>query len=328
MVADRFVQALVNTCIGRFDRYLVQRSDGKYAPVFDHLTYDVLRDHLGGFCTLASYVITEKNLCRFAVFDSDDRGGVDGFLQLWDLQQTLATFQVPSYLEQSRRGAHLWVFFQELMSPALVRRALLPFCPPDVEFFPAQDCASFEHPGYAVRVPLGVHRKSGQTYPFVEYWQGSFVSCVSSDVRETLLWLSSVARASLETIFSLAQFHTERVVPPEVVQERSRSPVRTVRGARWASIADWRAEQDPIALIGRYVELDSRGMGRCPFSWHHSDGVDTHPSFWVYRPRVPGGCCWYCHAWKQGGSVFDFLLFWYGFETRELWHRILDGEQF
>ena len=38
--------------------------------------------------------------------------------------------------------------------------------------------------------------------------------------------------------------------------------------------------------------------------------------------------CWYCHVWKRGGSLFDFLRYYYALEPRLLWHRILSGEQF
>lgn len=91
---------------------------------------------------------------------------------------------------------------------------------------------------------------------------------------------------------------------------------------------DWNARRNPFALIGRYVELDSRGMGCCPFGWHHVNGRDVHPSFKVHKPKFSGGYCWYCLAWGSGGSVFDFLLLYHNIEARELWHRILAGEQF
>src|SRR5258708_29593122 len=44
-----------------------------------------------------------------------------------------------------------------------------------------------------------------------------------------------------------------------------------------------------------------------PFSSHHAHGCDTHASFKVYQPGTPGGYCWYCYVWQQGGSAFDFF---------------------
>ena len=74
-------------------------------------------------------------------------------------------------------------------------------------------------------------------------------------------------------------------------------------------------------FLSRYVDLNSTGVGQCPFHWHHSNG-DTHASFKVYRPGVPGGYCWYCYAWQQGGSIFDFLRYYYRLDAATLWRRL------
>ena len=94
------------------------------------------------------------------------------------------------------------------------------------------------------------------------------------------------------------------------------------------TIREWCSQQDPLAVISRYVALDKKGMGCCPFGMHHDDGVDAYPSLRVYRPSSPDICCWYCHTWKQGGSVFDFLRYYYGLSARDLWSHILAGGQF
>jgi DNA primase len=86
--------------------------------------------------------------------------------------------------------------------------------------------------------------------------------------------------------------------------------------------------QDPYTLIGCYVPLDSRGMGCCPFGEHHDDGRDTHPSFRVYMPATPGGCCWHCYTWGKGGNVFNFLALYLGLDARTLWSRMQAGEVF
>jgi TOTE conflict system primase-like protein len=324
--SDDLVQHLVSTCVGRTDRYLLQRENGRYRPVLAKLTYDRLRDHLAGSCTLATYAIAEDDLCRFAVFDSD---ADDGLFQLFRLQQVLGELAVPSYLERSRRGGHLWVFLEFATSPHVLRQALLPFCPSDVEFFPSHDTATFEHPGYPVRLPLGIHRKTGCRYLFVEYCSGDFVS-VARTITETLLWLSTVERVSVETIAHLAEQNqlVALAAPPRPSKKLPVLAKAPGSGGQWRTIVEWCVVQDPHALIGRYVALDARGVGSCPFGWHHSDGEDAHPSLVVYNPVGSDVMCWWCRAWKQGGSVFDFLRYWYGLDARELWHRILSGEQF
>jgi hypothetical protein len=241
-----------------------------------------------------------------------------------------AALSVPSYLEQSRRGAHLWVFLEIALEPALLRRAFLPYASAGTDFFPAQEQVSFEHPGYAVRLPLGIHRKSGRRYPFLVVVDEGYMP-VAGTLTDTLFWLVQVERASFSVVSALLAQYEQEVSPvlaKKVLQKLSPYlPARSV-GSRWERIEDWNAEQDPFALIGRYVDLNYRGEGHCPFGWHHSDGVDRHPSFLVYAPSRPSRACWYCRAWGQGGSAFDFLKFYYGLPAGELWHRIQSGEQF
>ena len=43
-----------------------------------------------------------------------------------------------------------------------------------------------------------------------------------------------------------------------------------------------------MAVIGRYVALDARGVGSCPFKEHHYRG-DMRPSFQVSMVLIPTG---------------------------------------
>jgi hypothetical protein len=95
-----------------------------------------------------------------------------------------------------------------------------------------------------------------------------------------------------------------------------------------ATISEWCAQQDPLTLIGRYVDLNAQGLGQCPFADHHDHGQDRRRSFKVFTPSSPGGSCWHCYTWGQGGSVFDFLCLYYNLSARELWHRINEGARF
>jgi hypothetical protein len=310
-------------CVGRRNDYALQLPDGRYRRQGTDLTYETLFWHLEGRQTLGTYVINELNLCPFAVFDSDVSTGL---LDLAAVQMNLIMNGIPSYLEHSRRGAHLWVFFSEPIVPALVRAWLLPFCPADVEFSPKQEAASWEHPGSLIRLPLGVHRQSGERYPFVTLVDDQPLPSFSS-VMDALGWFSTIQRAAVSCLptFSLQR---ENVSPQtqQNISFKKPEPTTTVEGTR--TIRDWCASQDPLAVIGRYVNLDGNGVGCCPFGWHHDDGVDTHPSLVVYPPTSPDICCWYCHAWRQGGSLFDFLRLYYELEPRELWQHILTGLQF
>jgi hypothetical protein len=153
-ISTSLLDPFIACCIGRRNDYAVQVPNGRYSRRGTDLTYEILFSHLEGRQTLGTYVINELNQCSFAVFDSD---ASTGLFDLATVQMNLTMNAIPSYLEQSRRGAHLWVFFCQPISPVLVRAWLLPFCLAGVEFYPKQDQASWEHPGSLIRLPLGVH---------------------------------------------------------------------------------------------------------------------------------------------------------------------------
>src|SRR5438445_955051 len=104
---------------------------------------------------MGTYMIDEQGGTHFAVFDADS---LDGLVQLLGVQRRLAADGVASALEGSRRGGHLWVFFAVALAAPKARRWLLPYCPAGVEFYRKREWATWEEPGFLVRVPLGVPR--------------------------------------------------------------------------------------------------------------------------------------------------------------------------
>ncbi len=314
------LSVLLTTCIGRRDDYALQRESGLYARAGQPLTRDLLRAHLQGRLTLGTYVIDEQGCCRFAVYDADAERGL---LQLLSVQQRLRQDGVASFLEASRRGAHLWVFLARPTPAGVVRGRLHPYTPTGVEFYPKQETASFERPGSLIRVPLGIHRRCGRRYPFVEVRDGRLVP-VARTVVETLSWLSTLSRLWLPGALPASGSLAPVGVPTQ--KKFSSLPASTTRPAPTETIRDWCLSQDPLAVIGRYVELDARGMGCCPFGWHHAAGRDRHPSLWVHPLRRGELACWWCHTWQQGGSLFDFLRLYHGLDAPQLWGRLRAGE--
>jgi hypothetical protein len=322
-ITTSMLDPFISCCVGRRNDYALQLSDGRYIRMRTDLTYEIVFWHLEGRQTLGTYLINELNQCSFAVFDSD---APTGLLDLAGVQATLACYGIPSYLEQSRRGAHLWVFLSEPTSPINVRSWLLPFCPAGVEFYPKQEAANWEHPGCLIRLPLGVHLRSGERYPFVTLVDGQPLPLFSSIV-DGLGWFETTQRALIPSPSTiLVQRENGGQPTPQDISFKKPQPTTTVGVP--STIREWCLSQDPLTVIGRYVSLESNGMGCCPFGWHHNDGKDSHPSFVVYRPLFPDICCWYCHAWKSGGSLFDFIKLYYGFEASELWRLLLAGFQF
>ena len=313
---------LLTTCIGRRDDYALQRASGLYARAGQPLTRDLLRAHLQGRLTLGTYVIDEQGCCRFAVYDADSQ---DGLLLLLALQQRLATAGMASCLEASRRGAHLWVFLARPTPAGVVRGWLHPYTPAGVEFYPKQETASPERPGSLIRVPLGIHRRCGRRYPFVEVRDGALAP-VARTVGETLSWLATVPRLWLPGSLPASGYLVPAAIPAQ--KKFSSLAASMTRPAPTETIRDWCLSQDPLTVIGGYVELDARGMGCCPFGWHHAAGRDRHPSLWVHPLRRGELACWWCHTWQRGGSLFDFLRLYHGLSARQLWGRIRAGERF
>src|SRR5215469_14365761 len=100
----------IDTFVSRRNDFALQRSDGGYARVGRPLAERDVHAHLAGAHTIGSYVIDEQSCCRYAVFDADSDDGLD---RLHAVQCQLAASGIPSSLEQSRRGGHLWVLLAQ-----------------------------------------------------------------------------------------------------------------------------------------------------------------------------------------------------------------------
>ena len=328
VLSERHLRLLAARCIGRHNDYALQREDGGYVRVGAAVSLDALSRHVAGSETMATYVIDEQGGCQFAVFDADS---LDGIVQLLAVQRCLSADGIDSALEGSRRGGHLRVWFASRVAPDLVRRWLLPYCPAGVEFYPKQDAASFAQPGSLMRVPFGVHRLSGRRYPFLvaaDSGAGDRLVPAARSVSASLDWLATVRRVQVPVRDVATRRDGTGPATKKYVASGAGGGSTSLASETLVSIHDWCDRQDALRVIGRFVALDRRGMGCCPFGWHHSDGKDAHPSLWVHAPRSSGAPCWYCHVWRRGGNLFDFLCLWYDVAPRQMWRRILVGERF
>src|SRR5437762_3504581 len=110
------LRLFANLFVSRRDDYAIQQADGRYLRAGRPLTYSTLLGHLQGVETIGTYVIDERGMCRYALFD-DDREHPDlsqRVQTLVEVQRRLRADAIPSYLEGSRRGltcgcfAHDW----------------------------------------------------------------------------------------------------------------------------------------------------------------------------------------------------------------------------
>ena len=138
---------------------------------------DTIREHLDGQITIGIYALNpETQRSKWVAIDADYNDALEDLLKLqWELRRD----GVEAALEKSRRGAHLWIFFDKPLLARecriyiynLARRLKVPVkggagLAEGIEVFPRQDELAPDEFGNAIRGPLGVHRGAGKRYWF------------------------------------------------------------------------------------------------------------------------------------------------------------------
>ena len=308
---EELLSAYASLFVQRFDQYAVQQPSGSYWRIVEPLTGELLAAHLTGSVTLGTYLLDEQGHCSFAVFDSDSE---DGLEKLVVLMGELASQGIPTLLEASRRGGHLWVHLTAPTPAQVVRTWLLPYAMGlGVELYPKQDTIAVGGSGSLIRVPLGIHRRSRGWYPFLQLAPNGELVPVGETIMACCLWVVE---------------HVERVqVPDEAwyistpISYSHNIPMISHKQEGRMSIRSWCRSQDVLAVMSQYVLLNGQGVGSCPFKEHHHRG-DIRPSFQVFPDSDQ---CWYCYTWGRGGDLFDFLCLYHGLTVREAWERLQTG---
>jgi hypothetical protein len=257
LLATRFIR--------RYDVRAEQQDDGSYICIREPLTGDHLRSHLRGDLTLGAYVLNENGHASYTVFDADDE--VE-YHRLFSMANRLALEEIPSYMEESRRGGHLWFFHERAISGEAAKRfgeGLSIRFGLETEVFPKSVTGNV---GSLVRLPFGIHRKSGQRYPFVNIEDGLLIA---PTVRQQLIKLQTAERVKLGDI----RRHME------IAPLRERYP-------------ETEDNTDVFAYVSQFVELKptkSGGVGHCPFhdDEHMSFSVNRRGNYWNYFAGCGGG---------------------------------------
>jgi hypothetical protein len=132
------------------------------------LTAATVRRHLEGDLTLGVYAMNPATQrCKWIAMDGDYKESLKHLCELqWELQQQ----KVEAALEQSRRGAHLWIFGEQpllarqcrLLISGLAQKLGIPVkgagTAEGIEIFPKHDELKDGDFGNAIRGPLGIHR--------------------------------------------------------------------------------------------------------------------------------------------------------------------------
>jgi hypothetical protein len=261
--------------IHRQDLYAQQTPKGAYFLKRSPITDTVLRSHLQGAITAGFYALSPENTTRWVCLDADRDDGMEQLQEAW---KQLEARGIPSQLEGSRRGGHLWILFEPIEAAAS-RRLTLGTLPDleGVEVFPKRDrLDAGAQVGNLVRGPLGIHRLTGRRYPFLDPIS---LQPLAGSVQATLEYLQTVPRLTQAEMTARLAGSLAAVATPLDFPRRTSRPAPETAGRR-SPIQQLNAQiGDLYAFISQYVELDSSGRALCPFH------PDVHPSFAVDRQR-------------------------------------------
>lgn len=289
---EELAAKLIERFILRRDLHAIQLKDGRYVCVRKPLEDNHLVAHLEGQLTLGAYLLDEESRGQFLVLDADS---AEGWSQLGTLSGALAGEGIPSYLEASRRGGHLWFFTSERTTGVQLRQfgqgLLTRYGLSGIEVYPKKTLLT-SGPGSLIRLPFGVHKQSGRRYGFY-FPSGELIAATISEQIHALMGAQSLQKDALEQFGSYAAV------------EVARKPFQPL--FRYEPVSDSAPVSERIKaavsveeFVGRYVKLSREGRGLCPF---HDDHIE---SFSVNRDQN----YWHCFACEMGGSVIDFWMQW------------------
>jgi hypothetical protein len=297
------VQTYRDLFIHRPDRWSQQQPNGSYLSTRRPVTEQIVRAHLGGQLTAGWYQLRpEDDTVIWACLDADAE---DGLAQVRRTAAYLSEFGIAMPIEDSRRGAHGWLFFERPLKASSVKKVLERLMAhlglDDVEVFPKQGQLNGDGCGSLVRGPLGVHRKSGQAYFFLE---------APPNAVDQIRYLAEVRKTSADDLRALWRALPKPACPRPVVQPQGHSGRR---GNGNGNGIIGRINQAILAkhgslsgLIGQFVALDPQGRGLCP--WHNDEvasfRVNDRTGRWICFacPPLPGSHSDYCT-----GDAFEFI---------------------
>lgn len=161
----------ISKFVGRKNAYALQIDNGSYICVNKPITEALLTKHIAGEATIGSYLINELGLIEFGVIDIDC--GKDTITN--PLEHPVYSFAEVVYglfpdftrcLEFSgRRGFHIWLWTKTPEQPRFIRELIKSRLKKvdvyNIEIYPKQDKLDGKGYGNQVKLPLGIHKKSG-----------------------------------------------------------------------------------------------------------------------------------------------------------------------
>ncbi len=212
-----------------------------YTPVQEPLTLKVAENHILGNYTVGCYPVRMDNTVNFTAFDIDVAkfaiaraiSSEKAWKSLMDkahraackLTDIGAALEVPVYIEDSGfKGRHCWVFHDSPVPAgvarkfgSILRQQLYPLDSEiTVEVFPKQSSVKGGGLGNLIKLPLGIHKRTGKRALFIEPDGRPY--------KDQLGLLETVVKARKSLIYSIIQRYHSQGVPgpadsPEPAQE-------------------------------------------------------------------------------------------------------------
>jgi hypothetical protein len=204
-----------------------------YTPIYEPFNLTVGKNHILGNFTIGIYQLRMDNTVNFIAFDIDipkyllSKAIIDK--NLWDnliknihkvackLVDVGASYDIPVYIEDSGfKGRHCWIFFEHPIPAKIAKRfgliilSQIDEIPKEtkIEMFPKQTFVKEGGLGNLIKLPLGIHRKTGK--------RSQFINPDKEPFPDQLMLLEKINTISKKDIFSFL----ERMNPlPEIEKE-------------------------------------------------------------------------------------------------------------
>ncbi len=208
-----------------------------YSPIREPFTLKVAKNHILGNYTVGLYQLREDNTIMFLVFDIDIakrflgkylssqkiHREIDDSLKATtlSLMEFLKTNGINAYVEDSGfKGYHIWIFFDSPLPSALgkafgayvLKRLHLEEEMIHVEVFPKQaSLKKQESLGNLIKLPLGIHKRSGR--------RALFLSEDLSPLKDQFSFLLAIEKTKKEKIEDLYDKLKEEIPPVRFTKE-------------------------------------------------------------------------------------------------------------
>lgn len=167
---QQLLQKMNELLIGERKRFIEQIHHGEqsaYITVYYTLTDQVVLKHIRGERTVGAFYIGKWS--KFLCFDIDDTNEIKARGIIATLQQAGIPKEHIHVEDSGNKGYHVWLFFSE---PMLISK-LVEFGKWVIrqmgEYQEKIELRPESHSGKAVKLPLGIHRKTGKRTVFIDH---------------------------------------------------------------------------------------------------------------------------------------------------------------